>query len=132
MTFKEIIGCSSKLLRNFSKKKKDQHRKLKRLNISIGNSFPQHRQIENFENSGQRNNSLYPPSIMTMSDLSRSISNRSITFASVFDEPPDNCTVRIIQFIDISFLLRLLILIYHWKMKILLLLYPIKMFPMNR
>jgi hypothetical protein len=120
MILPDIIGRSSKLFRGFSMKKKDQHRKLKRLNTTIGNLFPQQRQTKNFENSQQQNTFLPPSSIMTISDLSRSISNRSITFASVFDEPDNennNPTVRTIryflEFFDSLFLLRLWILIYH-------------------
>jgi len=82
--------------------KKDQHRKLKRLNTSIINIFSRPRQTKNFEKKNpnqqiqQQNSFLHPPSIITTSELAKSISNKSITFASVFDDNT-NYTVRIIQ-----------------------------------
>jgi len=60
---------------------------LKRLNTSILNLFTRQRQTIHFERQNtteelqQRNSLLYPPS-----ELSRSVSNKSITFALVFDE----------------------------------------------
>jgi hypothetical protein len=106
MKFTDIIEHSSKLFHSFSKSnnlnKKDQHRKLKRLNTSILNLFPQHRQTKNFKKKNpnqqiqKRNSFLHPPSIITTSELSKSISNNSITFATVFDDNT-NRSVRIIQ-----------------------------------
>jgi hypothetical protein len=85
--FMDIIECSSKLFHSFSMcnnlNKKGQHRKLKRLNKSILNLFPRHHQTKNTNQQIQQQNSfLHPPT----SELSRSISKKSITFASVFDE----------------------------------------------
>jgi hypothetical protein len=96
MTFTDITEHPSKILN-----KKDQQRKLKRLNTSIINLFSRHRQTKTFEKKNsnqqiqQQNSFLHPPSIITTSELSKSISNKSITFATVFDDNP-NHTVRII------------------------------------
>lgn len=92
MTFTDIIEHSSKVLN-----KKDQQRKLKRLNTSIINLFSRHRQTKtlNQQIQQQQNSSLHSPSIITTSELSKSISNKSITFATVFDDNT-NHTVRII------------------------------------
>jgi hypothetical protein len=105
MTFPDLIEHPSKLVHSISMNsnlnKKEQHRKIKRLHTSILNFFPHHRQTKNINEQIQPKNSfLHPPSIITTSELSRSISNRSITFASVFDELENdntNPTVRIIQ-----------------------------------
>jgi hypothetical protein len=72
--------------------KKDHLRKLKRLNTSILNLFTRQRQTIHFERENTteelppRNSLLRPLSMMTASELSRSVSNKSITFALVFDE----------------------------------------------
>jgi len=72
--------------------KKDHLRKLKRLNTSILNLFTRQRQTIHFERQNTteelqpRNSLLRPLSMMTASELSRSVSNKSITFALVFDE----------------------------------------------
>ncbi len=126
MTFTDIMEHSSKLFHNYSMNnnlnKKDQHRKLKRLNTSILNLIPRHRKTKNFERKNtndqiqQTNSFLNSPSIITTSELSRSISNKSITFASVFDElenENNNHTVRLIQLFvipNIQFYIRLVIL----------------------
>lgn len=126
MTFTDIMEHSSKLFHNYSMNnnlnKKDQHRKLKRLNTSILNLIPRHRKTKNFERKNtndqiqQTNSFLHSPSIITTSELSRSISNKSITFASVFDElenENNNHTVRLIQLFvipNIQFYIRLVIL----------------------
>ena len=77
-----MIEQSTKLLQRFSKKKKFYKTKHEEINeqpapppIPMANSF------------------LSPPPIMTRSDLSRSISNNSITFASVFDQSDNETPV---------------------------------------
>lgn len=68
MIFTEIIEQSSRIFQ------KDQHRKVKRLR-------------KNHNEQQQQQNCL---SVIPTSDLSKSISNKSITFASVFDELENN------------------------------------------
>jgi hypothetical protein len=115
--------------------KKDHLRKLKRLNTSILNLFTRQRQTIHFERQNtieelqQRNSFLRPPSIMTTSELSRSLSNKSITFALVFDElekeivNKDKQAVSTIQLFSRLFIIfvfiRLFILTNQKKMKIL-------------
>ncbi len=104
MTFTDRIQQSSKLFRSCSMSNqlntKESHRKLKQLNASILNFFPRHRPMKNLETTNdqvqQANALLQPSSIMTTSELSRSISNKSITFASVFDET-ESPTVSLID-----------------------------------
>ncbi|CAF2669139.1 unnamed protein product [Rotaria sp. Silwood2] len=96
MTLTDTSKNSPKLTHSFSMiddlNNKDQHRKFKRMNPSIFNLFSWHRQTNILRRKNktlqlqQDNSLLYRPSILTTSELSRSISNRSITFASVFDE----------------------------------------------
>jgi hypothetical protein len=91
MTFTDIITHPSKLFHSFSVSehldKKDQHKQFERLNESMLNLFPRNRQTNNLEKKNrneqtqQRNSFLHPSS-----ELSRSISNKSVTFASIFDE----------------------------------------------
>ncbi|CAF0801134.1 unnamed protein product [Adineta steineri] len=88
MTFTDIITSSSKCLSvDADLNKHDQHRTLKRLNTSILNLFSKYRQTDSFkkqdtnEELQKQNSFLQPPSA-----LSRSISNKSMTFALVFDE----------------------------------------------
>jgi len=97
--------------------KKDHLRKLKRLNTSILNLFTRQRQTIHFERQNtteelqQRNSLLYPPS-----ELSRSVSNKSITFALVFDElekeivNKDKQPVSTIQLVSRLFIILLFLL----------------------
>jgi hypothetical protein len=108
MTFTDVNEHSSKLFDDLSVNNnfnnKDQHRKLTRLNTSIWNLFPGHHQTKNFESKNtnqqvqEENSFLHPPS-----DLSKSISNKSITFASVFDELENPIVRMIIQLFPIIF-----------------------------
>ncbi|CAF4787508.1 unnamed protein product [Rotaria sp. Silwood1] len=101
MTLTDISTHSPKLTHSFSMiddlNNKDHHRKFKRINRSIFNLFSWHRQTNILRRKNknldlkQNNSYLYRPSIITTtSELSRSISNKSITFASVFDELEDD------------------------------------------
>jgi hypothetical protein len=79
MTFTDIISHPSRLFHSFSiSDDLNKHHKLKRINTSTLNLCSRDRQSNT--NEQQQTSFLQPPS-----DLSRSISNKSITFASVFD-----------------------------------------------
>ncbi|CAF0959664.1 unnamed protein product [Rotaria sordida] len=96
MTLTNIREDSSKLTNGFSMidnlNNKDEDRKLKRMNLSIFNLFSSNRQTNILKRKNKNmkiekdKSFLYPQSILTKSELSKSISNRSITFASVFDQ----------------------------------------------
>ena len=85
MTYTDIDEHSSKLFHSLSMNnlnKKDQHRKLKRLNKSILNLFPLYRSTKNLEKKSineqikQENTFLQPPITLTTSELSKSLSNK--------------------------------------------------------
>lgn len=101
MTFTDIITNPSKLFHSSSVNehlnKKDQYQKHEQLHL-----FPRNRQTKNLDE--QRNSFLNPSS-----ELSRSTSNKSITFASIFDQSENeninktNHAVRVIQLSHILF-----------------------------